>query len=58
MEEKLEVKVSECQTLTKEKHDLRRENAELQSLCEELMSIVEKGVDRPKASVRSPGQDS
>ena len=58
LEEKLEVKVSECQTLTKEKHDLRRENAELQSLCEELMSIVEKGVDRPKASVRSPGQDS
>lgn len=44
LEEQLALKVKECQESTRQKHALKRENAELQSLCEELMSMVETGV--------------
>lgn len=48
LEQKLENKVKECQALVKDKHTLRRENTELQSLCEELMNMMEKGVHSAK----------
>ena len=48
LEQNLENKVKECQALVKDKHTLRRENTELQSLCEELMNMMEKGVHSAK----------